>query len=91
MLSDTENLHRDFWRKTAGNIRFHVNLAQWLEILSPPLVVSSLVIAAAMLWTRREIPLTLTWVLVAIVLGLIVLLGIICLALAQQKFEQPEQ
>ena len=91
MLSDTENLHRDFWRKAARHVHLRVNLAWWLESLTTPLVVLSLVSAAALLWTRREIPLISTWMLLSIIVGGIVLLGLICLLHARQKFEHPEQ
>jgi hypothetical protein len=91
MAADTGNLHREFWRKQAERVRLRVNLAWWLETLAPPLVVLSVIGAAALLWVRREIPAADPWMFFASIGGAIVLLGLVCLALAARKFEQTGQ
>ncbi|MEI6175821.1 MAG: hypothetical protein WCS43_02920 [Verrucomicrobiota bacterium] len=91
MASDTANTHRDFWRKEAANVRLRVNFAWWLESLSAPLVILSLAGAATLLWMRREMPATPSWILPVCIGAAVVLLGAVCLVSALRKFENPEQ
>lgn len=91
MAAESGNLHREYWRKQANEVRLRVNLAWWLETLSAPLVVLSMVGAAVLLWVRREMPAAQPWMLHVAIGSAIVLLGLVCLALAARKFERAEQ
>lgn len=90
MASENGNHHREYWFAQAEGVRRRVNLAWWLEFLSAPLVVLSVVGAAALLWLRREMPEVETWVLGAWTGGAVVLLGIVCLVRAARRFERAE-
>jgi hypothetical protein len=91
MVSDTANAHRDFWRKQAENVRLQVNLAWWLESLCAPMVILSLTGAAALLWMRREMPATPSWILPTCIAAALILLGALCLVRALEKFENRGQ
>jgi hypothetical protein len=91
MASQSGNPHRDFWHKRANDVRMRVNLAWWLETLAAPLVVLSVIGAAVLLGVRREIPAVGFPVLIVSTAGGIVLLALVCLALAWRKFERAEQ
>ncbi len=83
--------NRDFWLARADAVKRRVNLAWWVETLSAPLLVFSLISAAALLWARREMagfdPLAAAACVAATLLGI----GLACLALARRKFEMREQ
>jgi hypothetical protein len=78
------------WRKAARSLRRQVNLAWWLEHLTSPLVICSLLGCIAVILLRRYVPgLPMTWLYAGIGSGLA------CLALiawwrARKHFEQPE-
>ena len=82
---------RAFWWKRAIAVRLRVNLAWWLEALSAPLVVFSVIGAAVLLVVRREIPSADHGMLIAAIAGGLAVLALVCLARAARKFEQTEQ
>lgn len=79
--------HKDFWIRQAAGVRRRVNLAWWIECLSAPLLVGSLVGAGALLLARREIPSLETPVVAAITAGTLLVLGLACLGIARRRFE----
>lgn len=83
--------NRDFWLSRAEAVRRRVNLAWWIETFSAPVLVFSLIGAAVLLWTRREMtafdPLAATGCVAVTLLGL----GLICLAVARRRFEAREE
>lgn len=91
MARESGDIHRDFWWKQANQVRLRVNLAWWLETMSAPLVVLSVAGAALLLWTRRELPAVDSWMLWCAIAGAVVVLAMVCLAVAAKKFERPEQ
>lgn len=91
MAEEKGNLHRDFWQKQADAVRLRVNLAWWLETMSTPLVVLALAGAAVLLGVRRELPSVGGHWLVVSTVAAVVLLAIVCLALASRRFERREQ
>jgi hypothetical protein len=91
MPSTHGNTHRDFWLKQCKRVSRRVNTAWWLESLSAPLLILSLAGAAALLWIRREIPVPDPRLLVLAIAAAVILLALVCLAIASRKFEQPNQ
>lgn len=90
MASETGSSHREYWLAQANAVRLRVNLAWWLETLSAPLVVLSVVGAAALLWLRREMPEIGLWTMGAWLGGAVVLLAVVCLVRAARRFERAE-
>lgn len=90
MESDIANRHRAYWLDQAKAVQRRVNVAWWLETLAAPLVILSVVGAAALLWLRREFPDTGLLFLLASVSGSVVILALACLAKAERKFERSE-
>ena len=90
MESDPKNLHRGFWRIKANQVRLRVNTGWWLETLSAPLVVTSVIGTAGLLWVRQELAAD-PRLLYAAVGGCLALLGLACLARAARKFETTGQ
>lgn len=91
MESANGSSHRDFWLRQAEAIRQRVNLAWWIETFSTPVMVFSLIGAAALLWTRREMPGLEILHLAALVAALVFLLGLACWFPARRKFEKADQ
>ena len=90
MESDIANRHRAYWLDQAKAVQRRVNVAWWLETLAAPLVILSVVGAAALLWLRREFPDTGLSLLLASVSGSVMVLALACLAKAARKFERTE-
>lgn len=90
MESDIANRHRAYWLDQAKSVQRRVNLAWWLETLTAPLVILSVVGAAVLLWLRREFPETAPWLLLVGVSGSVLVLALACLAKAARKFERTE-
>ncbi len=82
---------RDRWQTEARRISRRVNLAWWLETLTVPLLIGSIIATAALLLVRRELGNIESWILAASAGGLVALLGLVCWVLAARKFEKPEQ
>ncbi|MCP5534742.1 MAG: hypothetical protein H7A51_00735 [Akkermansiaceae bacterium] len=79
------------WHQIAGNTARRINLGWWLQTLATPLLVSSLVIACAVLITRRELN-TLPWLaLAAGTGGIIAVTGILSWLAARSRFETTTQ
>ncbi len=91
MAAESARAHRDFWNKQAEQVRLRVNLAWWLETFSAPLVVFSIIGAFALIWVRRDLPGTAPWIPAVVVSAAVLLLGLVCLALAARKFEKAEE
>lgn len=91
MAAESTTMHRDWWWRKANEVRLRVNAAWWMETMSTPLVVLAVTGAAAVLWVRREMPLTAPWMLYLSVAAVIVLTALVCLAVAARRFEKPEQ
>jgi hypothetical protein len=91
MAAESATMHRDWWWRKANEVRLRVNAAWWLETMSMPLVVLALTGAAAVLWVRREMPTTAPWMLYLSLAGVIVLMALVCLAVAARRFEKTEQ
>ena len=91
MTSGSENLNRDHWLSKARQVARKVNFAWWLEALSAPLLIISVIGAVALLVVRREMGTLAPWVLPASIGGTVFLLLLVCWARAAGKFERPEQ
>lgn len=82
--------NRDFWLGRADDVRRRVNLAWWIETVSAPMLVFSLLGAAVLLWMRREsgafdAAMAAGWVALALAA-----IGLICLGVAKRRFEARE-
>ncbi len=82
--------NREHWQAQAARVARRVNFAWWLETLSGPLLVLSILGAIALLVTRREVPGVSLWILLAAVATGLLLLAAGCLAAAVGKFENPD-
>ncbi len=90
MSARTGNANREFWQKHAAHTRRRVNLAWWLETFSTPLVVLSLVGAAALLVARREWPAAPPWLPPVCIGGALLIVALVCLWRARRKFERTD-
>ncbi len=88
MSEGTSNRNREHWQAKARQVARRVNLAWWLETLSAPLLMASILGAVALIVVRREIPDVQPWVLSASIIAGIVLIGLGCWAAAMRKFEK---
>jgi hypothetical protein len=91
MRPDTETTHRTYWLSQAARVRRRVNLAWWLESLSPPLLFSSIAAAAVLLWIRRELPATAPEILGLATLAMVAGIAIIARWRASRRFERSSQ
>ena len=83
--------HQAFWQTQARQVSRRVNLAWWLETLGAPLLVCSLLGAAAVLVLRNRIPDISPSIIAAASGGVLLLLLIICWWIAAQRFEKPDR
>ncbi|MBK1880781.1 hypothetical protein JIN85_00055 [Luteolibacter pohnpeiensis] len=81
---------RDFWLKEARKTAFQVNAAWWLEFATGPLLIASLIGAAAILLTRNFLPDLSPAVLWSSLGGLISLIAFGSWFFASRRFEKPE-
>lgn len=72
-------------------MRRKVNFAWWLEALAAPMLLASIVGAAALLWVRREMPGTDPQVLAVISGGIILVIGVIAWLRVWKRFETSAQ
>jgi hypothetical protein len=86
-----ENPNRDHWLANAKQVARTVNFAWWLETLSTPLLLVSILGAVGLLLVRREISTIAPWVLAASIGATLLALALACWAWAARKFEHPEQ
>lgn len=91
MTSAVNKSNRDQWLARAKQVARRVNLGWWLETLSAPLLIASLLGACGLLYARREYPELEIWKLVVASAVIVLVLAIISFAWAIRKFEKPEQ
>jgi hypothetical protein len=89
MTEGTSNRNREHWQAKARQVARKVNLAWWLETLSAPMLMASILGAVALIVVRREIPHVQPWLLSASIIAGIVLIALGCWAAATRKFEKP--
>jgi len=82
---------KNAWHAHARRVALKVNFAWWMQRFSAPLLLSTLIGMAALLWFRRLYPdmTTLQW-LGMIALAVALIAGI-CFLFARRNFETPEQ
>lgn len=86
-----EQTWRQQWQHLAQQTSRRINLGWWLQTLSTPLLIISLIIACAILITRRELD-TIPWLeLTASVIAVIAITGAICWFAARRRFESKKQ
>lgn len=83
--------HQAFWQTQARQVSRRVNFAWWLETLGAPLLVCSLLGAAAVLVLRNRMPELSPALLAGAAGGVLVLLLGICWWIAARRFEKPER
>lgn len=82
---------KNAWQSQARRVALQVNVAWWLQRLSAPLMLGTLIGTAALLWFRRQHPeITVAQWLGLIALGFL-LIGAVCAFLVRRNFETPEQ
>ena len=91
MTEGPVNRNRDHWQTKARQVARRVNLAWWLETLSAPLLMASILGSIALIVVRREAPLVNPWILYGFICGGVLLLGLGCWAWAARKFERPAE
>jgi len=83
--------HQAFWQAQARQVSRRVNLAWWLETLGAPLLLCSLLGAAAVLVMRNRLPEISPSMLAAAAGGVLALLLITSWWIAARRFEKPER
>jgi len=83
--------HQSHWLRIARRVSRRINFGWWIERMSAPLIVASLVLGCASLIARREFPHIPPWQMLAASVAVLVILGGICWAIAARKFETPEK
>lgn len=79
------------WKRIAQRTAHKINLGWWLQILSTPMLIASLLIACAILITRREFDATPWLVIMAVCTGLLSLLSLSTWFIARPRFESQKQ
>ncbi len=83
--------HQDYWLRLASKVARRINLGWWIERMSAPLMVTSLLIGCTALILRREIPGISSLYLIVATLGALIILGVSCWIIASRKFESQEK
>lgn len=79
------------WREIARSTSRKINLGWWLQTLATPLLITSLLIACAILITRRELD-TLPWIEISAgTFAVITITGILSWLAARSQFETNQQ
>lgn len=91
MTSAENQSNSDQWLARAKQVARRVNLGWWLETLSAPLLIASLLAACVLLYVRREYPELEIWKLVMASTATVLVLAIASFGWAVRKFEKPEQ
>jgi hypothetical protein len=89
-MSTSQN-HQAYWQAQARQVSRRVNLAWWLETLGAPLLLCSLLGAAAVLVLRNRMPDLSPAHLAMAIGGVLVVLLIACWWIAARRFETPER
>ncbi len=79
---------RERWLRHAAGVRRRVNFAWWVETMTAPLLVCSLVGAGLLLLARREVPDIGTGKVLGITVSGLLALGLACLMIARRHFEK---
>ncbi len=91
MIASSADQNRDHWQAQAARVARRVNLGWWLETLSAPLLVASILSAIVLVVIRREMPAVSPWILLAWVAGGLAILAASIFILARRKFESSQQ
>lgn len=91
MGKSSNHSHQDYWLRLASKVARRINLGWWIEQMSAPLIVISLLIGCASLIVRREVPeISLAHHLLAAT-GTLIILGVTCWIIAAKRFETREK
>lgn len=82
---------QDAWTAQARHVARKVNFAWWLQRFSAPLLLSSLVGTALLLWFRRQYPQIGTAPCLLAIAGVLCLIALISWLIARKNFETPAQ
>ncbi len=91
MRPRSDDPNRAHWEAAASRVARRVNLGWWLETLSAPLLVVSLLAAAGILLARRELPDLAGWILPTAVAAAVAALAGACWWLARRRFEKADE
>lgn len=91
MESLTQSHQEKIWTHHARAISKKLNFAWWIESLNLPLVITSLILASAILIARYFEQLPSYFILISGVLLLISLIAFICWKLSRKKFESSDE
>ena len=81
----------DTWRQIAHKTSHKINIGWWLQALATPLLITSLIIACAILITRRELD-TIPWLELSVATTAAILItGLSCWFAARRSFETTKQ
>ena len=89
MDTPSSETNRGFWLSRARGVSRRINLAWWLETLAAPLIILSIVGAAAILVLRNRFPEIPLQTLAISIGGALLLLFAICWLVARKRFEKP--
>jgi len=90
MKTNPNHPHQNHWLQLAGRVARRINFGWWIERMSAPLIVTSLVIGCVALIVRREVAeFPIAYLLLATA-GVLVILAGICWAIAAKTFETRE-
>ena len=82
---------QSLWEAHARRVARKVNVAWWLQRLSAPLLLCSLIGTGVLLWMRRQYPDLSTQECLLAVAGVVLMIVLLTWAWAQRSFEKPSQ